>query len=258
MNKKEILERLDSIKDDIEELIDDVDSGDDQQQRAKHSVFFIPFATVRSLLRAGFIDLFNIGDQIVNNHEKFGAIVWDVIGKNHDKPANGANLPTLTLQMHDVLPGRFVYDTESKAFPYGHAHYPSSDIRNMLNTDFLKGFVEEDVAAMLEVEKTTYTVDSEGSTPETTADKLFLLSASEVGFAGEYVRPEGDVYEYYRMTPAHRCKAELNDPATARVWWLRSPNPGYANTARYVVTSGALDSNLACSGGGAAAACVIG
>lgn len=260
MNKKELLERLETLKDDIDELIDNADdfSGDQQRRRVTNSIFFIPFADVKALLRGGFIDLFRVGDQIVNKHEKFGLIAWDVIGKNHDMPASGEVTPTLTLQMHDVLPGVYVYSSESDSFPYGHAHYPSSDIRNTLNVEILKGFSEEDRAAMLEVEKTTFSVVSEGNKPETTVDKLFLLSASEAGFAGETVRPEGNVYEYYEAMPARRCKAELDDPEQARYWWLRSPHPGYASYARSVNTSGAQYSSVAYLGLGAAAACVIG
>ena len=259
MTKKDILERLNSIKDDLEELIDGADSGDDQEnQRHAHSVFVMPFAAIKRMIQAGLIDLFNIGDQVINEHDKFGPVVWDIIGKNHDKPANGDG-PTLTLQMHDVLPGIYVYDTESDAFPHGHAHYPSSTIRNTLNTEILNGFSEEDRAAMVEVDKVTYQANDDGGKPETTADKLFLLSCSEVGFTGDFVRPEGDVYEYYNGMPARRCKTELNDQEQARLWWLRSPLPGFAYRARIVVTSGAQSSlYVAYVGYGAAAACVIG
>ena len=259
MKRKEILERLDSIKDDLEELLDDAEGGDDQEgQRPEHSVFVMPFADVRRLLQAGFADLFCVGDQVITKHDKFGPIAFDVIGKNHDKNPNNADAPTLTLQMHDVLPGVYVYDTEAEEYPYGHARYMSSTIRNTLNVEILNGFSEEDRAAMLEVEKTTYTANDDGGKPETTADKLFLLSCSEVGFAGAFVRPEGDVYEYYDGTPGNRCKTELNDREQARTWWLRSPDPGLANNARRVDTSGAQYSYYAYTGSGAAAACVIG
>lgn len=259
MKRKEILERLNSIKDDLEELIDDADGGDDQEgQRPEHSVFVMPFADVKRLLQAGFADLFRVGDQVITEHDKFGPIAFDVIGKNHDKNPADADAPTLTLQMHSVLPGVYVYDTESEEYPYGHARYMSSTIRNTLNVEILNGFSEADRAAMLEVEKTTYTANDDGGKPETTADKLFLLSCSEVGFIGAYVRPEGEVYEYYAGLPARRCKAELNDEGQARSWWLRSPNPGSAHYARIVNTSGAQSYNGAYVGDGAAAACVIG
>ena len=165
MTKKDLLERLDSIKDDLEELIDDADGGDDQEdQRPKNSVFVMSFADVKRMIQAGLINLFRVGDQVIHAHEKLGPIVWDIIGKNHDKPANGDG-PTLTLQMHEVLPGIYVYYAESDSFPYGHAHYPSSTIRNTLNTEILNGFSEEDRAAMVEVDKVTYQANDDGGKP---------------------------------------------------------------------------------------------
>lgn len=259
MTRKELLERLDSIKDDIEELIDD--GKEDEGKRftsAANSVFVMPFADVKRMLQAGLIDLFRVGDQVVTEHDLFGPIAFDVIGVNHDVNPNNPDAPTLTLQMHDVLPGVYVYDTESDEYPYGHARYTSSTIRNTLNTEILNGFSEEDRDAMLEVEKTTYTANDDGGKPETTADKLFLLSASEVGFTGETVRPEGEAYAYYDGLPVNRCKTELNDREQARTWWLRSPVPGNAYLARLVYTSGAQSNDGAYLGNGAAAACVIG
>ena len=48
------------------------------------------------------------------------------------------------------------------------------------------------------------------------------------------------------------------DVPPARYWWLRSPNPWNANNVRIVNPSGALNGNIAASGYGLAAACVIG
>ena len=256
MTREELLERINDIRDELEELADDAESIDAEEKTAQHSVFKMSFADVKRTLAAGMVDLFHIGDQVVNRHELFGAVVWDIIGINADMPASGEDVPTLTLLMHDVIEGRFVYDKESEGFPYGHAHYPSSTIRSVLNTDILNGFSEADRAAMLEVEKTTNTVESEGSKPETTADKLFLLSCTEVGFpAGEYVRFEGAAYSFFTDDKSRKKQDATGSP---RHWWLRSPNPGYAYSARIVDTTGARGNNVADNGIGAAAACVIG
>lgn len=261
MTKSELLERLNSLKDDLDVLCDHADELENESSGVnpyERSSFLLSFANVKKALQADCGFMFDVGDVIINEHEKFGLIPWAIIGKNVDRPKEDPDRPTLTLQMLDVLPGVYEYDTESDAFPYGHAHYPSSTIRNTLNTEILNGFSDADRAAMLEVEKITYTVNDEGGRPETTADKLFLLSSSEVGFKGDFVRPEGDVYEYFADLPANRRKHELNDAAAARSWWLRSPYPGHANNARIVSTSGAQNYNCAYYGTGAAAACVIG
>ena len=161
--------------------------------------------------------------------------------------------------MHYVLPGAFPYDEESKEYEYGHAHYPTSTIRKFLNTEVISGFDPAEVDCMLPVQRVTYTVKSEGSKPEVTQDKLFLLSSSEVGFSvGDYVNDEGAAYEYYAGNPEKRCKVQLNDQKQARTWWLRSPSPSGALSARTVFSSGAQYSYVAYIGIGAAAACVIG
>lgn len=256
MTREELLERINDIRDELEELADDAESIDAEEKTTQHSVFKMSFADVKRMLAAGMVDLFHVGDQVVNQHELFGAVVWDVIGINADMPASGADVPTLTLLMHDVIDGRFVYDKESEGFPYGHAHYPSSTIRNTLNVDILNGFSEEDRAAMLEVDKITYTVDSEGSKPETTTDKLFLPSCTEVGFpAGEYVHCEGAAYPFFTDDESRKKRDTAGSP---RYWWLRSPYPGNAVNARSVDTLGARSSGSAYIGLGAAAACVIG
>ncbi len=255
MTREELLERIGNIRDELEELAEGTKSIS-TEKTAQHSVFRMSFADVKRMLAAGMVDLFHIGDQVVNQHELFGAVVWDVIGINADMPVSGEDVQTLTLLMHDVINGSFVYDKESESFPYGHAHYPSSSIRNVLNTDVLNGFSEADRAAMLEVEKTTYAVDSEGSKPETTADKLFLLSCTEVGFPADgYVRFEGAAYPFFTDNKSRKKQDVAGRP---RYWWLRSPAPGHAHNARYVSVSGARSSEGACSGLGAAAACVIG
>ena len=259
MTRSEIIERLQSVQEEIEVLIDHADEvGDDPEGGVpKNSVFFMPFTEVKRMIKAGLFDLFRVGDQVINQHSKYGPIVWDIIGKNADVSLDAEN--TLTLQMHYVLPGAFPYDEESEKYEYGHAHYPTSTIRKFLNNEVINGFDAAEVDCMLPVQRVTYTVKSEGSKPEVTQDKLFLLSSSEVGFTvGDYVRDEGGVYEYYANYPERRCKVQLNDPSQARFWWLRSPDPGGAHYARVVYTSGARGNLSACGGFGAAAACVIG
>ena len=259
MKRSEIIERLQSVQEELEVLIDHADEvGDDPEGNIPtNSVFFMPFTEVKRMIKAGLFDLFRVGDQIVTRHSKYGPIVWDIIGKNVDITLEAEN--TLTLQMHYVLPGAFAYDEESKEYEYGHAHYPTSSIRKFLNTEVISGFDPSDVDCMLPVRRVTYTVKSEGSKPEVTQDKLFLLSSSEVGFpVGDYVNDEGATHEYYAGNPEKRCKVQLNDQSQARNWWLRSPIPGRASNARYVGTSGAQNLSTAYCGVGAAAACVIG
>lgn len=171
---------------------------------------------------------------------------------------------------------------------YGNNNWKESNIRQWLNAEggagtwwtpthsldrldnvyanlegFLKG-IDADFASVLgAVDVTTRKNNvfendsSRGNIIYTTRDKIFLFSQDEVGFDVENVA-QGSTLEYYAdAANADRIKYDYSSTATARTWWLRSPNPGIASNARLVDTTGARNSNTAYSGIGAAAACVI-
>lgn len=46
---------------------------------------------------------FNIGDQLTCSHSEFGTLVWDIIGFDHDVPADTNYTHSMTLGLHDVL-----------------------------------------------------------------------------------------------------------------------------------------------------------
>jgi hypothetical protein len=108
---------------------------------------------------------------------------------------------------------------------------------------------------MIRVEKTTYRNDDEGGKAYTTKDKLFLLSASELGFTGGDVKNEGTAYPFYE-NPKNRKKTDAPS-GDESCYWARSPTPWYADRVRVVTSDGALNSSYASLGYGAAAACVI-
>ena len=170
---------------------------------------------------------------------------------------------------------------------YGSNNWEESNIRQWLNSDaasgwwtpktafdrlsssysalagFINGLPAEFAAVLGAVDVTTrknnvFESDSDyGAKVYTTRDKIFLLSNDEVGYAMEGIA-QGSVVDYYKNAAnADRIKYDYSSTATARLWWLRSPYPSSANTARIVYTSGAQSSSHACNGYGAAAACVI-
>ena len=75
MTREELLERIGDIRDELEELADDAESIDAEGKTAQHGVFKMSFADVKRMLSAGMVDLFHIGDQVVKQHELFGAVV---------------------------------------------------------------------------------------------------------------------------------------------------------------------------------------
>ena len=128
---------------------------------------------------------------------------------------------------------------------------------------FLNGLDADFVAILGETDHVTVNntvTDGGGVTPSyVTRDKIYLPSRTEI-FGTDEVggTPEGEQYPFYVGSVNADCiKYDISSPATARIWWMRSPHVSLANNARYVHTSGALSYHLAFIGLGAAAACVI-
>jgi len=92
-----------------------------------------------------------------------------------------------------------------------------------------------------------------------TRDKIYLPSRTEIyGTHENALAPEGEQYPLYvGSDDADKIKYDIDSQVTARIWWMRSPLAAHANTARLVITSGALYDYYAICGYGAAAACVI-
>ena len=88
-------------------------------------------------------------------------------------------------------------------------------------------------------------------------DKFFLLSRPEIyGTWDSATYKDGELLEFYEgFTDTERIKYDA--AGSARHCWLRSPNPGVANSERNVHTSGALNGSYAINGNGVAPACII-
>lgn len=127
-----------------------------------------------------------------------------------------------------------------KQHPWGWNNYMASQIRRELNDEVITALFGEE-QELIE--------DWQGM------GRLFLLSEEEAGF-----RQTEDTFQYYRgedeedLDSRRALKDGDGDPT---FWWLRSPNPGHANDARYVGTDGSLNNSNAHNGHGAVAACAI-
>ena len=68
------------------------------------------WANVQALVRAGLHkNVFAIGDQLVCSKGE-GTLTWDIIGIDHDTPADSQFTHSLTLQLHDCLSSTMQYD----------------------------------------------------------------------------------------------------------------------------------------------------
>ena len=143
----------------------------------------------------------------------------DIIGKNHDTYAAGGKAP-LTFQLHNcyadikAMNGSNTNRGGWTSCAMRQTHLPA--ILALMPTE-----VQNDIR---EVSKLT----SEGSTINTTADKLFLLSEIEIFGSVRYSKSgEGTQYDYYK---AGNSKVK-NRNGSAISWWERSPNG--SNSARF-------------------------
>ena len=155
---------------------------------------------------------------------------WKVIHKDGD------GIVIQMCQAYDYRP----FARPDKQHPWGWNNYTASQIRRELNDEVITALFGDE-QELIE--------DWQGM------GKLFLLSEEEAGF-----RQTEDTFQYYRgededeLDSRRALKDGDGDPT---FWWLRSPNPGHASSARYVLTDGSLSSYIAYNGLGAVAACAI-
>lgn len=234
-NAQEALEGLDSLLD---------VAANEERRRAKGNSFRMPLAMVQKIVRSGLIDVFQEGDEIWNENSALSEpICWRVIGKNRD----GENSLTLwAVGGFDEMP----FDEKSEAYPYGHALWRDCSLRRKLNGEIMAGFAPEDAAAIQPVKVTTYAPIPDGGEAIETEDKLWLLSLSQAGFVGDYVRDEGAAYPHLEEDE----NRQIGD------WFrLRSANRSYASNAWcvYAPSGGAYYYHAATYATRPAPACVI-
>ena len=130
-------------------------------------------------------------------------------------------------------------------------HTTLAGFQNGMDADFL-------AAVDLTVRQTELNTITDGGGDENGSAKFFLPSRMEMYGTKENATNKGVQFQLYAgSADADKIKYDTTALSTARNWWMRSPSASTAGVARTVHTSGALGSNSASSGIGAAAACVI-
>lgn len=255
------------------------------------------WSAVQQMVRLGIAaGMFSIGDQLVCNHETYGTLVWDIIGIDHDTPADSQYKHSLTIQLHDCLGTTFQFDAPEPTNPdssrksYGSNNWLESGIRQWLNSDgnadtwweakteydvkpsyasstagFLKGLDAEFLSTVGEVSKITarHTV-TDGGDSDTSTEKFFLLSMTEVYGGLNNNIAEGVAYPYYADNSVLSSAGRGNDAnrikyrnGAAQYWWLRSPSASYSSQVRFVSLAGNIDGTGAINRFGIAPACCI-
>lgn len=93
------------------------------------------WGNTQALVRAGIIDrMVGIADQFTMQRSDTN-MVWDVIGKNHDTPADSQYDKTLTLQLHDCFPTTMQFDAP-EAFYYCETELPAGTYRFTIDSTY--------------------------------------------------------------------------------------------------------------------------
>lgn len=256
------------------------------------------WSVVQQMVRLGIADkVFSIGDQLVCNHETYGTLVWDIIGIDHDTPVNSEYTHSLTIQLHDCIgAATFQFDAAEPTNPdsnrksQGSNNWLESGIRQWLNSagdpgtwweakteydvkpsyasstaGFLKGLDAEFLSTVGEVSKiTARNTVTDGGDSDTSTERFFLLSMTEVYGGLNNNIAEGVAYPYYSDNSA------LTSPGTGadanrikyrdgkeQYWWLRSLSPSHSHYLRIVNNPGDINNSYARLSGGVAPACCI-
>lgn len=140
----------------------------------------------------------------------------DIIGKGHDDYADGSGKAPLTFQLHDCY-------GELKAMNSTNTNmggWTNCAMRQTHLPAILAKMPTEVQNGIREVNKLT-SAGSQSATINTTADKLFLLSAIEIynTTGGLSKSGEGIHYDYYNTAGANKKKYNGN----VYNWWGRSP-----------------------------------
>lgn len=130
---------------------------------------------------------------------------------------------------------------------------------------FLNGMDEDFLSVIGEVTKVTaLNTVSDGGGSETTTERFFLLSRSEVYGGNEVTGGEGAAYPYYANYSDLAAPGTGGDTnrikyrnGSAQYWWLRSPGAGGANSVRIVGTTGYVGNGNAYITYGVVPACCI-
>jgi hypothetical protein len=121
-------------------------------------------------------------------------------------------------------------------------NYQSSDIRTWLNGTCKSGFSANVQNSM----KTTSVSCHSQSTAQTCSDKVWMPSATELGYSGTYVPVEGTKYGYIDTASKYGTNV---DGTTCSCAWTRTPYSNHTASAWYVTSSGFNYANCSTSPG---------
>lgn len=185
-------------------------------------------------------------------------------GANFTKSASGISQSGLNWWAGSSM--RQFLNSESDQAGFGFEPHHISDYNGSDNTS-KRGFLSGVSSSFLSVLTPIKTQTMRNTTCwngeiDTTYDKVFLPSAVQLGFTDTATADiEGEPWQYFtEMTSAEKTAALKVIPlgaTSASYWWLRSAYRSYANSERYIYSSGSLSSGNAYNIYRIVPACVI-
>lgn len=162
----------------------------------------------------------------------------DIIGKDHDDYTDGSGKAPLTFQLHDCFTSLAMATSTDNGFTW-----ESSDMCVTHLPGILSKMPTEVQNAIRKVNKKVR-AEAGSNTVNTNAEKLFLLSITEIFDPRTVDVDEGTKYEYYSESASHRVKTISGSVTT---WWLRSQSnaSGYMYFPACVDTTGSIGSAYA-------------
>lgn len=197
-------------------------------------------------IRAGKLMEHAVGEEVTLRHAVYGEMPFVIIGRNQETLSreHGAHATIRSKYAFERRP----FDLPTLEHRYGSNNYRSSFIARWLEDVFWPNI---DPA---QGSRTAYVRKKCGKNEIVT--RAFLLSASELGFTGARIADEGAPYELY-SGDLDESRQVCYPDGDGAFCWTRSPIPWSAGYVRIVIPDGSLNSNVACGGFGAAAACVV-
>lgn len=153
-----------------------------------------------------------------------------VIGENHDTCENGKSA-TLTFEFTKII-SDVPFSPPDKISN----NWENSELRKYLNDKLYQSFPQDLKSSIKAVKKDTCKGNS-SSDVQTTVDKVFPLSVSEINAMGKTNLKEGEAYKIYKdhpYTPGSDDDPRVKDDKS---YWLRSPMPQNSINA-YVIRVG--------------------
>lgn len=220
--KKALLSAIQTSNQNIQDLSDKVSELADMAIKYKDSDNVVTsWADVQRIVRAGMArDVFEVGEQLVCNHAKYGTMTWNIIGIDQENLSDTNYSHSMTLQLdkgignNDLL---LPFDSTGTSNVW-----ESSTIRAWLNGEFFDNLDADFKAVVAQTQKLTAKIQ--------TLDKMFLLSAEEVG---RYTIESA--YEFYQEDTYNRRIAR------GEYWFLRTADVSGGSTTLYnliVMTGG--------------------